>query len=969
MVKEIKYTGFTASPSDYECPDGDLAAVLNVVPEEGSLSPVLPPRQLFQLSDGGDVRFVHETSYIRNFIILHPDNSITWRTEEDPDQYSHGTLSHSFSGHTIHQINAIGNTLIVLADDGMHYFLWKGYRNGSEHEGDEPKEYLYLGTHMPELSLSFGLKIGNWSQQFSGEQHWFDFAAMETSAGEGEEHDWYSDDKNTNLDFISGNSNSKPEIIVNNILADANKLVSRLKKNGYFCMPFLVRYAYRLYDGSTTMQSSPVLMCLPTRCNPLFYLQKIDDELYYVIVRALAAELYYKANSSISELKNWNDIIKSVDIFISDQIYTYEQNEEGEGWLDLQRYNGFTVLGSNTEEYKSAFEGQYVVSGRRISRYSSALNTTFQKRSFYKIALEDHQYLSIATGGSVNKLMNFGHRPSEQINDEIKGVSAFYLLKSFSFDEIKSEMTKIDIGYDYLTTLNTKEVLKDDYDSHDIIIPKYSYGYNGRLNLSDLRKTLFGGFNASSLFAYTEGFEDVDFVDDEEQSECSENNKVYATVFVIINQDNKEFIVDGVVGTFGYKSPFSYFFYPSIYAKKIILSLIHNGQERLYELPLKFHDMLNGSYFFGENDFNLYDGTHDYTGNYPNVTPEKERFIELPNKIYSSEVNNPFYFPVIGISTVGVGRIMAITSATKALSQGQFGQFPLYAFTDEGVWALEVSKTGAISAVQPFTRDVCINQDSITQLDSSVLFATDLGVMLISGSNSICISDNLNYDQVFHIDTLPSSDKLISLAGLTQENFSYVAFREFLLGCRMLYDYVHQRIIVYSRHTDASGHPVSPYPYAYVYSLKTKTWGMIQSNIKDTVPSYPEALAMLFDGSLADYSAEGTLTTDADGNLTGIKGMLITRPLKLDAPDVLKTVDTVIQRGNFQRGHIKTAIYGSRDLIHWFVVWTSVDHYLRGFRGTPYKYFRLVLLCDLDPHESIYGCTVQYTPRFTNRLR
>ena len=126
---------------------------------------------------------------------------------------------------------------------------------------------------------------------------------------------------------------------------------------------------------------------------------------------------------------------------------------------------------------------------------------------------------------------------------------------------------------------------------------------------------------------------------------------------------------------------------------------------------------------------------------YPTASPREQRIIDLPNKIYTSEINNPFHFPVLGINTIGTGTILGISSAVKALSEGQFGQFPLYAFTSEGVWALEVSNTGSYSARQPVTREVCINTNSITQIDNAVLFATNRGIMLISGSTAQCISE------------------------------------------------------------------------------------------------------------------------------------------------------------------------------------------------------------------------------------
>lgn len=174
----------------------------------------------------------------------------------------------------------------------------------------------------------------------------------------------------------------------------------------------------------------------------------------------------------------------------------------------------------------------------------------------------------------------------------------------------------------------------------------------------------------------------------------------------------------------------------------------------------------------------------------------------------------------------------------------------------------------------------------------------------------------------------------------------------------MIYDYPRQRIIVYN----------PSYNYAYVYSLRAKAWGMMQSKIKDNIDAYPYSLATVRAtvtnpddiGRVVDLSKEG---------IGSYKGIVITRPFKLDYPNQLKTVKSVIQRGYFRKGHVQCVLYGSRDLFNWFTVWSSRDHYLRGFSGTPYKYFRVALLCDLASDENLYGCSVQYTQRLTNQSR
>ena len=89
----------------------------------------------------------------------------------------------------------------------------------------------------------------------------------------------------------------------------------------------------------------------------------------------------------------------------------------------------------------------------------------------------------------------------------------------------------------------------------------------------------------------------------------------------------------------------------------------------------------------------------------------------------------------------------------------------------------------------------------------------------------------------------------------------------------------------------------------------------------------------------------------------------------MEAANVHKTIYELIQRGHFQRGDVATVLYGSRDLYSWHLVWSSKDHYLRGFRGTPYKYFRIAGLATLTDGKSIFGASLSFETRHTNQLR
>ena len=896
MIKEIKYNGYTTSPDDYACPDGDLAACLNMVPDEGTLKPVLPPSDVFDLRNGTErLMFIHKSnSFVSSphYIII-DRMAVFYRTELLSTMNLIETLTSD-----IYQVTSIGNTLLVLASDGMHYYLWK---NGA---------YLVLGTHIPELPISFGLKgtmvhkeVINYNEGGFVDVNDVDGAANELDSS------YTPNTTNTSNNGKEYPGEATVRFISDQILGQVNKFIKEeTVDKGKFLYPFFVRYAYRLYDGTLSMHSCPVLMNACSNAQPMVIAQRVAigssgiTHFNGVAIYGETMDLDYQVidSAALTSIRNWGDIIKSVEVFISKPIYTYDQNGQVRSH-SLDTSMGYCVCkdSKGTDYTLQKDEDLLTVYGYGTQKYNSS-----------------NYWLHF----------NLPARSDDQVADDIRNISQFYFLKTISLNDLQTSPTLIDIGKEYLQSLVNREAMTDDYLSHDTIMAKKAFSYNGRLNLTDITTTHFRGFRPDVLL----------------ERITSATTVTTQSVATLTDISNEETLYSDTCVIAATRPLGMYVYYPNTAATRMIVG------GRL--VTLEKSNFLNGSFHYEKNFTTSNLATLQATGI---PTP-----VQLPNKIYTSEVNNPFYFPVLGINTVGTGDVMGISAAVKALSEGQFGQFPLYAFTTEGVWSLEVSDTGTYKARQPVTRDVCINADSITQIDTAVLFAADRGIMLLQGSNAKCISESLDDNQMVPITTLPNIDNVVGLSGFASTDFTVIPFRTYITGCRMIYDYPRQRIIVYN----------SSYNYAYVYSLKAKAWGMMQSKVKDNVDSYPYALATVRAtvtnpddiGRVVDLSKEGI------GNYNGV---IVTRPFKLDYPNQLKTVKSVTQRGYFRKGHIQCVLYGSRDLFNWFTVWSSQDHYLRGFSGTPYKYFRVVLLCNLASDENLYGCSVQYTPRLTNQSR
>lgn len=908
----------------------------------------------------------------------------------------------------------VGNTVIAVTEKGMNYLLYKPAHDG------QGAHYLYLGTHMPEIDIRFALKqhysmysYGRWADGDSDTYTKVDFPRVwiprDYIVGDSGQNTSYL--KNTTFDFdVLGRDNINE--LKNAVKAAANKASARwATKENRFQYPFFLRFAYRLYDGSLAMHSAPILM--PANAGPSgwpFPMVRVEsyyddgegeDDAYiaHVTVEMLTHSIQYMLGRSMEKVSRWKDIIKSVDVFVSAPIYTYDQagdkmevdslnivknkqiyslTQDGAG--DLHRYLSFAQSADK--------HGLPYVSNPTSSDRSPGFN---RETAYYK------SRWSFGTPHYI-KLPAFS---AEDVCDKVKNCSNFYLWKSLKVKDLEEkEVGKYEdltVKEGYMQSLTERETMTDDYFGHCERTADVLHTYNQRLNMAGVRRKAYTNCYFNNFFCYTDGIIAHETTDGNGQVVTDGNDEpilegvevgqnIVAVRFYVHIQRDKEIVVRSYQGYMNDKVPVPYFFYPDTEAFKVVFERrdivkrvkVEDGQvvrddddnviyeitvspsATFYEIELERHSGLNGAVWFDNYRSALSDtnkikvasgGTQsgrEYIAAMTRYSQGKDLLEELGNKVYTSEVNNPFLFSPKNVTTVGNGRVIGLAAAVRALSQGQFGQFPLYAFTTEGVWSLEVSGTGGFSARQPVTRDVVIGDGrSITSIDSSVLFAADRGIMQLAGSATVCISDDIN-----------------NLEAKVLGDFNLAPFRDFLKECRMVYDYTNQRVIVYN---PAVSGDARLYPYAYVYSLKTHKWGLMQSGLLCSLNSYPDAYAVEGD-SVVDLSPE--TATDGSGNpLQSIQGLLTTRPMKLDNGDVLKTVDTIIQRGYFRQGHIASVLYGSRDLFTWYKVWSSADHYLRGFSGTPYKYFKIELQCNLAPMESLTGCTVRFTPRYTNKPR
>lgn len=391
--------------------------------------------------------------------------------------------------------------------------------------------------------------------------------------------------------------------------------------------------------------------------------------------------------------------------------------------------------------------------------------------------------------------------------DTILGMGALtYLCKSIPVtkfsafsNEVKDLSEGIDIvaSEDYLPEkLYEKERLAVGDMTNYPIIPLSSDTYNNRLV----------AINNTAILTYTHHGLGSTIVNDESETKYE--------IYFIVKRPTKElcFKADIVASLPQYGD---LIFCPDQSCSQIVVKAERNDQIRYLSLDAKPHPGLPCSYASIQSLIYNVDDLYNQMSEAQVQLPTINLMDEKDNSLFISPINNPFVFPTEGRFTFQ-SKVLGVAVATTALSQGQFGQFPLYVFTEDGIWAMETAADGSFVSQKPLSREVCINPDSITSIDNAVVFVTAKGVMMIQGSQVMNISPYMNGKHF-----VPSKDiqDLIS----NQEGFCNLvsaisdedSFMSFIKEARVAYDYPGQRLIFINP---------SERNMQYIYKIDTQTW-------------------------------------------------------------------------------------------------------------------------------------------------
>lgn len=945
QIQNIPLLGLTHSPSDNLCQDGELGTCLGLISEDGSLIPIPQPQivESFTLPEGASIRLVHKVTHDNtihsHYIILRSDGSWYW-TEKGGDGTAHDIPLGSFH---VNAVTAVGNILNFVGDQKTLYCYW---------ENDQYKLFDFT-------NIKYRATVTRTEAKISVDSYVKDNTITEQGY------------KLSLDDFDSFGFPAKlGENVTTRLFSSQDAYVNMYLDSYSFKYVQFAVLAIQLYDGSYIQIGNPFMLSPKGAVDNKIALRYSTQDgaltignLKFTYEADNIYAIYYgqeidkfELQVFLEDIKSYETIIKGVDVFISNSIFPYNtkgsidrmskrgnipfRSSEGHANLEYSFNNMFSIASclfyyppfTKEEMYK---EIDNLTFYKSISfSYDDIING---KRKQLKRVLQTEESLPLAD----TQRASYGAKCAITYNNRLHLANVTSALATNS-NNGSTNLTPVNIEKGYYWDYFYREKIKGQY-CGNYIDSFPSDGSTDRVALKNcevVSKVLIKVNNIDRYFYYYESLPyplDPTLSFPYNQANSIElfikyDNKYYKKSFELYKSD-----------TFGFN------FFVNYEEGSFCPIQVNKIETDEPDWVLTISQDPSWQTITEEEFNNAKKNVNEYIANTTNTT----------SLVKVSEAENPMVFPAKNSVQVGSSIINALSVNTRPISEGQFGDAPLYAFTDEGVWVLIPSDEGIYIARQPASRDICSNPEAIVQIDDAVLFPTSRGILMQQGRVAQCITDVLDgYPFDFtKLRSLDHSKLVLQNAYILPLDVQYVRFRQFLDNgtskASIIYDYYDSRIIVFN----------PDYTYAYVYSLKSQCWGTMSSPFSERVNIYPESYALDDAGHILNIYIQDPKDD--------VPYFVCTRPFTLSQPDIYKTIFSLILRGyvSTENGKCGLVLYGSNDLHHWYLIKSSVAKYIRGICGSPYKYFRLAIIGSLSPEESLSSLSVEFQPRWQNKLR
>lgn len=776
-ISRIQLRGISRTPSDRMTEDGGCAESLNVSLDHSELAPSFIPEDVTNslgLPDDlhADKVFVHKTANYENAITI--EDGILKSFDKK------GSLISTFPiKGKVNDVVSLGNTLLVLTDVSTNYILFKG------------GQYVNLGTDIPFPKLHVQANGAGGQKSVTIDLEEIGVPGVYRSFSSAEYGSYLNNGQNSDENVQK----------ILSVIGDQKAVIAgELGRQGLFWGPVYIMYGITLYNG-TVITTVPELVLRKTNTLPRVWGLTLESKfemsgLNKEFIGNIEAKIEAPAFSldviceEDYDIADWKDLIHSVDVYATLPIDTA---------LDYRRIEVTDVSDTNSTTSSTQTRTASVNWGILDERAQILGTGNFFRIKSYELLRDDEN-------GVVSKLyFNWDSRDFDVTGEALSTTP--YQLPSSDVDHIYvdalSVVAKSGILFNEQILLTSAANL--------ITYRGWAATTTGSSNLR---------YTARLKFTLSDG--GVVYSDPDIQLPSSgiltfANTKAVSVEMAIVRKRKIYTDQDGT--DYDIETTYSYLALPMKPHLSMPCSYAYLGiGESFEEYAFEKNGVLTIEELQDKIDFNT-------------AAPHS---LSLENKVLVSSASNPFVYPETKRVTFQ-SKVLGVAIATTTLSQGQFGQFPLYVFTEDGIWAMETAADGSFVTSKPLSRDVCVNPDSITSIDNAVIFVTDKGVMLLQGSQVVNISPNMNGRHY----TIEGTARTVIEGQEFFKDFIPVLtdsthFMAYVREATIAYDYPGQRLVFIKKDEK----------YQYVYKLDTQTWHKVAYNINLLAPinSYPECL-------------------------------------------------------------------------------------------------------------------------------
>ena len=842
MLKNITFKGIVRSTDNLYSKDGECAELINLRIANGVAQPIAPPLELASLPRKYSAVYRHEIAGVYMCIACEDGAVYLYDSEFNPLCSSEVPQLEVIPLYSdVKRIEFVGNLVCFFTSTSTLYALYDTGR------------YRRLGERPPMPGLGFTLysHVESVTTEYK-------YRSGKTTSDEDENLYW----ENVSKGYF-------------------DECVAKLNAKGCYIDRAMFRYAFRMFDGSYSF-FSPIYYVKDTNIVDGVYndsgnfvavpQDKDATSSYYTVkVKGFAP----KFNFSAFNLEEWENIIVSVDVFSSGSIPGHKIAPRKDGnelsapdvYMPKSCSEIFDDVSKCSQFYKVAefnINGVLVDSLSNVSPSSLALSQEIGEESL-SLTSRTADYTYVLN----NRLHIAGLRETF-----FKGYDTHCFVPT-----TMASLTLSGSVYVEIETTKGKAVVRRDYD-------KLTVGYSSGakyiaplIQYPDARAVRMTFFIRETRRRYRKSFP------------LTRHKSLNIAYYLNTLNDGVNVSVSGlfcnnvayyILSEGNIKTFFSY--RVGVYT----LTYSDDGLWMYGDRPFIFASQVDAGGYYGTFSFvgvlvagdkltvkieeNVFDNDIKSIANIP-IDASWEELIEddsteeincveqRGNVLKVSATDNPFLFPLAQTYTPSQRNIIAVCSNTMALSQGQFGQHPLYLFCADGIWAMSSDASGkfAYSSCYPLSREVCISADSVRGIDSGVTFISEKGLMLIEGGRVTSLSAALDCEPVAsNKSALSRIASIVSLEnGLGDENF-----KEYSKGASVGYLYEYRELVVTNPN----------YPYSYIFSLVNGTCYKYMYSFVYISNSYPQLITLMNGDS-------GTKVVMPGGEEGCNNILLMTRPL------------------------------------------------------------------------------------------